>query len=162
MTKYLLLLILGGAILHAGDLTRRAEIAGFGGGIHVFDAGDHGVYGGLIGYGVNRRAEVFAEGSHAPLQGSLNLADFQGGVKYTLIPRDIFEPYATAALGLGHFSSPVSSNTGFGLSAGLGARVYVRSTWGVVPDIRWTRYFFDGPDTSTFRYTAGVFFQWGR
>jgi hypothetical protein len=162
MTKYILLAALGGAALHGGDLTRRAEIAGFGGGLHIFDAGDHGVYGGLLGYGLTRRAQVFAEASHAPLQGSLDLVDFQAGAKYSLSSHDIFEPYAAAAIGAGHFSNPVASNTGFGLSAGFGARVYLRPRWGVAPDIRWTRYFFDGPDTIIFRYTAGVFFQWGR
>ena len=162
MNRCFLLLALCATTLWAGDLTRRAELTGFGGGLHIFDGGDHGVYGGSLGYGVTSRAQVFAEVSHAPLQGNVNLVDFQGGVKYSLVTHDMFEPYAMAAIGAGHFSNPVVSSTGFGLSAGFGTRVYVRSNWGVVPDIRWSRYFFDGPDTNTFRYTVGAFFQWGR
>jgi hypothetical protein len=150
------------ATLSAGDLERQAEIAGFAGGLHIFDGGgDHGVYGGYLGYGVSSPALVFFEASHSPLDGG-DLLDFNAGVKFSLLQRDMFEPYALVALGGGHFSAGSFSETRFGVHAGFGTRVYVGRSWGIQPEVRWARYFFDGPDVNTFRYTGGVFYQWGR
>lgn len=145
----------------AGDLSQKAELGGVIGGLHLFNGGDHSVFGGFLGYGFTPEAQIYMEVTDAPIQRNLSLVDFQGGVKYTLFHHEMFEPYAVAAMGVGHFTSSLFGDTGFGLHAGFGTRVYVGRNWGVVPEVKWSRYFFSGPDTNTFRYTAGVFFQWG-
>lgn len=163
MKRFLpLLLAACAATAWGADLQDKAEIGGFGGGLHLFDGGDHGVYGGFLGYGFTRQAQLYIEASHSPIRRGLNLVDFQAGIKYSLLNYDMFEPYAMVALGAGHFSTSLFGDTGFGLHAGFGTRVYIGPNWGVVPEVKWTRYFFSGPDTNTFRYTGGVFFQWGR
>ncbi len=146
----------------AGDLDQKAELGGFAGGLHLFNGGDHGVFGGYLGYGFTSKAQLYMEASDAPIQSHLSLVDFQAGIKYSLFNYQMFEPYALVSGGVGHFSTSLFGNTGFGLHAGFGTRVYIGQNWGVVPEVKWTRYFFSGRDTKTFRYTGGVFFQWGR
>ena len=141
----------------AGDLTKKAEASFFAGGLKINNGGNHGIYGANIGYGINRKATVFGEFSHSPL-GSSDLVDFNGGVKYSLLSRDKWEPYVLVAAGVNR----VAGNSDFGLHIGGGTRYYVGKNWGVQPELRWTRYFHDFSDTNAIRYTGGIFFQWGK
>lgn len=159
MKKALLSILLSALTptLFAGDLTGKAEASFFAGGLKINNGGNHGIYGANIGVGVSPKATIFGEFSHSPL-GSADLVDFNGGVKYSLMNRDKFEPYVLVAAG----ANRVAGNSDFGLHIGGGTRYFFRSNWGFQPEIRWTRYFNDFSDTNAIRYTGGIFFQWGK
>lgn len=144
--------------LWAGDLSNKLEAAIFAGGLKVNNGDNHGIYGANIGVGVHKKATVYGEFSHAPLNAGYDLVDFHGGVKYSLMERDKWEPYVLVGAG----AARSAGNTDFGLHIGGGTRYYFRSNWGFQPEIRWTRYFHDFSDTNAVRYTGGIFFQWGR
>lgn len=139
----------------AGDLSQKTELNLFGGGIKFKDGGNHGIYGVNLGYGVSSRATIYGEFSHTPTSGS-DLYDFHGGVKYSLVSSDKVEPYALVGFGAGR----TTGSTNAGLHLGGGARVYVNSNWGIVPEVRYTHYFSDFSDAKAVRYTGGIFFQW--
>lgn len=160
MKKIILSIVLSlcAPALWAGDLSGKAEGSVFAGGLKVNNGGNHGIYGGSIGFGISRKATIYGEFSHSPLNAGADLVDFHGGVKYSLTSRDKWEPYVLVGAGVNR----VAGNSDFGLHVGGGTRYYVGSNWGVQPEIRWTRYFNDFSDTNTIRYTGGIFFQWGR
>jgi len=144
--------------LVAGELNGKAEVSLFGGGLHFNNGGNHGIYGANIGYGVSKRTTLYGEVSHAPLNGGVDLVDFNGGFKYSLVNSAKFEPYVLVGVG----ANRAGGNSDFGLHVGGGSRIFVKSNWGVQPEIRWTRYFNDFSDSNAVRYTGGIFFQWGR
>jgi hypothetical protein len=166
MKKYfcVVLLFASALILSAGDLKDKGEFDVFGGGVHFNNGGgNHGIIGFSGNFGIAPVAQVYGEYSYSPLGSySSKLNDFQGGIKLG-IESDKIEPYGLVGLGVGHFSSDFGGETHFGLHIGAGARIYAPSKrWGVTPEIRWGRYFASGSDLNAFRYTAGVFFQWGK
>jgi hypothetical protein len=141
----------------------KIEASVFGADVHVHNGGDHSTFGGNVGFGITTRASLFGEVSHSSFGGG-DLVDFNGGLKYTLLSRDRFEPYALVAIGADHHTSSFDpgSQSDFGLHAGGGVRVYVGKHWGVQPEVRWTRYFHDSADTNIVRYSGGLFIHWGR
>ena len=145
-------------VLWAGDLSQQVEVSAFVGGLKINNGGNHGIYGGNIGFGINKKATVYGEVSHSPLNGGADLVDFNGGVRYSLLNRDKFEPYVLVGIG----ANRVAGNSDFGLHVGGGTRIYVGKNWGIQPELRWTRYFHDFSDTNAVRYTGGIFYQWGR
>ena len=40
-------------------------------------------------------------------------------------------------------------------------RYFVGKNWGIQPEFRYTRYFFDGGGLNDFRFTGGLFFRFG-
>ncbi|MEO5923251.1 MAG: hypothetical protein ABIR70_05420 [Bryobacteraceae bacterium] len=144
--------------LVAGDLSNKAEASFFAGGLKINNGGNHGIYGANIGFGISPKATIYGEISHAPLNGGADLVDFNGGVKFTLLSKDKWEPYVLVGVG----GNRVAGNSDFGFHFGGGSRYFVGKNWGVQPEIRWTRYFHNGSDTNAIRYTGGLFFQWGR
>ena len=53
------------------------------------------------------------------------------------------------------------SDTKVRLGGGAGLRYYVSENWGIRPELRVDRYFGDQGSTA-FRYTVGVFYQFGK
>lgn len=165
MKKILLVCLLAAsaAYLSAGDMERKLEFTGFGGGLKLTDAGNNGIVGGSVAYGVSPYAAAYGEYSFSKLRSELNLNDFQGGVKFNIHNSDHIEPYALLGMGVGRITSHGYGDTNFGLHVGGGARIYASSgVWGIAPEMRYTRYFTSGNDANGFRYTVGIFYQWGR
>jgi len=184
MTKYFsaVLLFVCALSLSAGDLKGTGEVDAFGGGVDLSQGGgNHGLFGFSGGYGIASMAQIFGEYSYAPTGSgggyTSHLNDFQGGVKVSR-QSDKIEPYALLGLGVGHFTASSSSvviggytfsgssasSTNFGLHLGGGARIYLGSKkWGIAPEIRWGRYFSSNSGSlNVFRYTGGIFYQWGK
>jgi hypothetical protein len=185
MTKYFsaVLLFVCALGLSGGDLKGKGEVDAFGGGVDFSSGGgNHGLFGVSGAYGLMPWAQVYGEYSYAPLGSgggvSLHLNDFQGGVKVSM-QSDTIEPYGLLGLGMGRFTTSVSgfssggltfsgsslSTNNFGLHIGGGARFYMGSSkkWGVEPEIRWGRYFASNSGSlNVFRYTGGIFYQWGK
>jgi opacity protein-like surface antigen len=131
---------------------------------------------------------VFGEYSYVPLAGfsgsvagsggvvagdvSSKLMDFSGGVHVNLAPGRAV-PYLLGAIGVGRLSAKGSatvgtttasfdgSDTSLGASTGLGLRYFVGHNWGIQPEFRYTRYFFDGAGLNDFRFAGGLFFRFG-
>lgn len=150
----------------AGDLKEKTEVTAFGGGAWFSDGvGNKPIYGGSAGYGVTSKTLVYAEFSHSPLETGgpvgAHFIDAQGGIKQTLFTSDRVEPYALAGLGYGRFFvtgiSGINSNY-FGINVGGGARIFAGQRWGFQPEVRYAKYFDNGPHAV--RYTGGIFFQW--
>lgn len=108
-----------------------------------------------------------------------DLWDFSGGVHVTLAKQDWkAAPYLLSALGAGHASANGSfdvvtagvanrlrlhaSDTAFGLSGGGGLRYFAGPRWGIQPELRYTRYFFEGAGLNNLRFSVGVFVRFGR
>ncbi len=153
--------------------------------------GNHAYLGGTFGTAVRDRLFVFGELGYAPLTGkstttvvdgtpvrisaSAKLVDFGGGAQFILMPGSKFEPYVIGAVGGGRFSASGStevpgtnlkvstsvSDTQVRLGGGAGLRYYVSENWGIRPELRVDRYFGDQGSTA-FRYTVGVFYQFGK
>ena len=171
----------------AGEL----EFAGFGGGTHLRADGEgttKGVVGGRIGASASKRVLVFGEYSYAPLAGfggslagggtavasdlNANLMDFSGGVHVNLAPGRV-APYVLGALGVGRLSASGTATVGtttasfhrsdsaLGASGGIGLRYFVGRNWGIQPEFRYTRYFFDRAGLNDFRFAGGLFFRFG-
>jgi hypothetical protein len=134
----------------------KAEFSIYGGGNHVNNGGgNHGIWGANIGYGITSRVTLLGEFDHTRFTNS-NMVDYLGGLKYALVPSEKVEPYVMLGFGGAH----TTNNTDPTLHIGGGARLFVNSKWGIVPEVRWVRLFNAFGDTNTVRYTGGVFFQW--
>ncbi len=162
------------------------------GGISLSNGGGSHVHlSGTFGTAVRDRLFVFGELGYAPLTGrstttvvdgtsvrisaSAKLVDFGGGAQFILMPGSKFEPYVIGAVGGGRMStsgsahvpgtnldvSASSSDTKARLGGGAGLRYYVSENWGIRPELRVDRYFGDQGSTA-FRYTVGVFYQFGK
>jgi hypothetical protein len=170
-----------GSMLTAGDLTGKTEVTGQGGGVTFTQGGGtHGVFGGSVGYGFKcyigkmelcKRTIVIGEFDLTPIGSgggaSEKFIDFFGGVKMAIIPSDKAELYAIAGFGgaIDRVSEPffgTLNQKAYGLHVGVGDRLYVGKNWGVAPEVRWGHYFHHGPDGNSFRYTGGIFYQWGK
>jgi hypothetical protein len=168
-----------GSLLVAGDLTGKAEVVGQGGGITFTQGGGtHGTFGGSAGYGfpcligkpeLCRRTIIFGEFDLTPISdngATEKFLDIFGGVKIAILPSDKAEPYLIAGFGgsfdrlsvPGFFSG---TEKAYGLHVGVGDRLFVGKNWGIVPEVRWGHYFHHGQDGNAFRYTGGIFYQWG-
>jgi hypothetical protein len=107
------------------------------------------------------------------------LWDFSGGVHVTLARAEWkAAPYLLGALGAGHASADGSfdvvtggfanrlrihaSDTAFGLSGGGGLRYFAGPRWGIQPELRYTRYFFEDAGLNNLRFSMGVFFRFGK
>lgn len=107
------------------------------------------------------------------------LVAFDSGVQFhlgRLKSRSV--PYAAALIGFGHASAEGDvavqygtqvqrmrfdeSSTEFGAGGGFGVRIYGGSRWGIRPEIRVVRYFTEGNDLTTFRFSVGLFVHFGR
>jgi len=155
----------------AGEL----EFAGFGGGTHLRAQGEgttKGVVGGRIGAPAGKRVLVFGEYSYAPSALNANLMDFSGGVHVSLAPGRV-APYVLGALGVGRLSGSGTATVGtttasfdrsdsaLGASGGVGLRYFVGRNWGIQPEFRYTRYFFDRAGLNDLRFAGGLFFRFG-
>jgi hypothetical protein len=92
-------------------------------------------------------------GSGITATGAVNLANFGGGVDYSIGASRRVVPYIVSAVGVGHFYAKGSAS-GDGTSAsvsfsvandvyygiGGGARVYLGKHWGIKPEFRYQRY----------------------
>ena len=168
------------------------EGAGFIGGIWLSGGGgNHAHLGGTFGAAARERLFVFGELGYAPLTGrstttvvdgvpvnisaSAKLLDFGGGVQ-VIFPTDWnFEPYVIGAVGAGRISTSGSahvpgsnidvsmsvSDTKARVGGGVGVRYYLSEKWGIRPELRIDRYLGTGGSTA-FRYTVGVFYQFGK
>ena len=162
------------------------------GGISLSNGGGNHVHlGSVFGTAVRDRLFVFGELGYAPLTGkttttvvdgspvrisaSARLVDFGGGLQVILTSGEKFETYVIGAVGAGRMSasgsshvpgtnldvSISSSDTKARLGGGAGLRYYVSENWGIRPELRVDRYFGDQGSTA-FRYTVGVFYQFGK
>jgi len=149
-----------------------------------------GTVGGRVGAVAGKRVLVFGEFSYAPLAGfsgsavsggtafasdiSSKLLDFNGGVNVNLAPAGSkLAPYVLGALGVGRISAKGSTTVGntsasfdgsdsaLGASTGFGLRYFVGRNWGVQPEFRYTRYFFDNAGINDFRFSGGLFYRFG-
>jgi hypothetical protein len=151
-----IVLALSAPALFAGDLTKKGEFSLYGGGNHFGNGGGNaGIWGTQLGYGVAKKVTLFGEFDHNRDSGS-NLFDYLGGAKFSLMSSEKAEPYGLVGFGAGRSGG----ETRAALHIGGGVRFYVNSKWGIVPEIRWVRYFEDFSDLNSVRYTGGVFFQW--
>jgi Outer membrane protein beta-barrel domain len=145
----------------------------------------HASFAGSVGKALTDRVFMLGELGYIPLGGAsasgsgpgggLNfdaggkVVTFMGGAQYQFSEKNAFIPYAGVGLGLVHssFSSSstvngqttnldVSSNN-FYVNFGGGARYYMKDRWGIKPELM----IFAGDD-SFFRFSVGVFYQFGR
>jgi hypothetical protein len=174
-------MIASGSMLVAGDLTGKAEVVGEGGGVTFTQGGgSHGTFGGSVGYGfpcligkpeLCKRTIIIGEFDFTPVGSgggaSEKFMDFFGGAKIAIIPSDKAEPYIIAGFGgsidrVSQPPFPTFNQKAYGLHVGVGDRLFVGKNWGIVPEIRWEHYFHHGQDGNAFRYTGGIFYQWGK
>jgi hypothetical protein len=150
-----------------------------------------GLAGGGIAVGLGSRGAFYADVGYVPLEsvtisgvdgnapfdvdGSSKLYTFEGGLNIHLGPPDRRAvPYATVGGGIGRGSYKVSA-TGSGMNfsmsgtetggiagGGLGVRLYVGRNWGIKPEFKVQRTFFDGEDITLYRFAAGIFVQFGK
>jgi hypothetical protein len=108
------------------------------------------------------------------------LLDFSGGVKYSLTGSESGKavPYALFATGIGRASisgtgtarqgnqtitvNLSESISNFAVHGGLGVRLYVGEKWGFQPEFRLGHYFAEGGGGKAMRFTAGVFYHFGK
>lgn len=164
-----LLSITGLACLAAPVWAADIEASG-NGGVHIMDGGvgAHDTFGGQGGFHFGG-GFVFGEfnwtqlastslnstssGVSIAATGTANLANYGGGVDYSLGSSRRVTPYLVTAIGVGHFYAKGSASGG-GVSAttslsisndiyygiGGGARIYFGKHWGIKPEFRYQRY----------------------
>lgn len=168
------------------------EGSGYIGGIWLSGGGgNHPHLGGTFGAAARERLFVFGELGYAPLaaestttvvdgspvniSASAKLLDFGVGVQVTLPTDWTFEPYVVGAVGAGRISASGSahvpdsnidvsmnmSDTKARVGGGVGVRFYLSEKWGIRPELRIDRYLGTSGSTA-FRYTVGLFYQFGK
>jgi len=110
---------------------------------------------------------------------SARLVDFGGGVHISIpTGNEKVVPYAVGGVGVSRSSASGSvtaqvpgrtttisfdeSSTDFGVNGGFGLRFYVKDNWGFRPEFKIARYFVEGGGITVARFTAGVFYQFGK
>ena len=167
----LLLLATTATVGLAGDLKGKGEVAGFGGGVWISedDIGTKKFVGGSVGGGVTSTTLVYGEFAFIPVinEGGFKarVYDFQGGIKQNLMTSDKVEPYVILGAGMGRLSvtgpgTSGESESAFAIHLGAGVRLYASPKWGIQPEFKYGRYFFNGDGVNVARFGAGVFFQW--
>jgi len=112
--------------------------------------------------------------------GSAKLLDLAGGIKYSLTRTESRkpDPYVIFATGVGRASvsgtgtarqgsqtvtvNISESTSNFAVHGGIGVRLYVGGKWGIQPEFRFGHYFAEGGGGNAARFTAGVFYQFGK
>jgi hypothetical protein len=183
-----LVLLAGASIFSTITWAAGAEVSGLGGGITLDGgAGTHADYGGSGAYRLGENIHLFGEFNFSTLAttsmssngvnatGSAKLANYGGGVAYSFrVPDSKLRPYATVALGAGHFygtgsatSNGTTTNVSIGIANALytgvggGVRFYLGKHWGLKPEVRYQRYQSSLFQANTVVYTVGLFYQFG-
>lgn len=150
-----------------------------------------GLAGGGIAVGLGSRGALYFDAGYVPLEsislsgvesgiayavdGSSKLYTFEGGLNIHLGPPDKrVVPYLTVGGGVGRGNYKVTASGGgtdFSMSAsetgglaggGLGARFYIGRNWGIKPEFKVQRTFFEGDNVTLYRASAGLFVQFGK
>jgi hypothetical protein len=151
----------------------------------VTGIGTHASFAGSVGTALTDRIFVLGELGYVPLGGASvgtsgtgggisidaggKVFTFMGGVQYQFKEKNAFVPYAGLGLGLVHYSFSSSqtvsgqtttidaSSSNFYVNFGGGGRYYMKDRWGIKPELM----IFAGDD-SFFRFSVGLFYQFGR
>jgi hypothetical protein len=150
-----------------------------------------GLFGGGIAAGLGSRSALYFDVGYIPIEsvtsagisqgmpftvdGSSKLYTFEGGLNIHLGPPDSRAvPYLTGGGGIGRASYKASrtgsdmsvsmsgSETGGLAGGGFGVRLYLGRNWGIKPEVRVQRTFFEGEDLTLLRFAVGVFAQFGK
>jgi hypothetical protein len=188
-----LVLLAGAFIFTTITWAGGVEVSGFGGGITLDGGGGtHPAFGATGAYRLGDHVHLFGEFSYSTLasssfstssngvtvtgNASVKLASFGGGADYSFRSSESkVRPYATVALGDGHFygtgsgtgsngnSASVSIGVANALYSGVGGglRLYVGKHWGFKPEVRYQRYQSSLFGSNAVVYSVGLFYRFG-
>lgn len=164
--------------LQAQVLAHSADFAGFGGYGHasynkpVPFGNTHTNYGASGGYNVTSNITALGEYNYQPADSAFgqnfSAQLFGGAVRYNFLSSKRIVPYVVAGAGDFRFNisnSSSTSYTGYYMTYGGGASIYLGKHWGVRPEFRYDRRQVSIQNTTYdadfLRESGAVFYQWG-
>ena len=148
------------------------EIGGYGGHGWLddyagYDPGDDLLYGGRLGYFVNRHVSLEASAQRLPTESgplSINLNSFRGNAIVNFAAGSRFRPFLTVGAGVDNTNiEGLAASSNLGLNGGGGFRVFVTPKFSLRADGRITRVSIDALDDTEYNaeLTAGLSLVFG-